>query len=259
MAGVNHWTRDQLLVALSLYSQIPFGRLHSKNPDIIEYAQRLGRTPGSLAMKLVNFASLDPFIIESGRTGLKGASNADRLLWKEMNEDMASIEVECEQAMDKLSKPVIPATVLNESESQDFTGKERTTIVKARVAQQLFRKRVLEAYEYRCCLTELEEPALLVASHIRPWSNAAEHRLTPSNGLCLSSLHDKAFDRGLISFNDDLEMILSPELKKLNSNFAVENLIKYEGKKIRLPLSYSPDMSQIRYHRQHIFTGAYNG
>lgn len=67
------------------------------------------------------------------------------------------------------------------------------------------------------------------------------------------------FDRGLISFNDDLEMILSPELKKLNSNFAIENLIKYEGKKIRLPLSYSPDMSQIRYHRQHIFTGDYNG
>lgn len=253
MAGVNHWTRDQLLVALTLYSQIPFGRLHSKNPDIIEYAKRIGRTPSSLAMKLVNFASLDPFIIESGRTGLKGASNADRKIWQEMNEDMVSIEIACEQAMDKLRKTDNVVSVLHDSEVHDFTGKERPTIVRARVAQQLFRKRVLEAYEYRCCLTGLEEPALLVASHIRPWSNGVEHRLNPSNGLCLSSLHDKAFDRGLISFSDDLEMMISPQLKKLTSSFAVENLVKYEGKQIRLPFCYPPDLSQIKYHRQHIF------
>jgi len=247
MAGVNPWTRDQLLVALTLYSQIPFGRLHSRNPDIIDYAKRLGRTPSSPAMKLVNFASLDPFIIESGRTGLKGASKADRAIWQEMSEDISSIEIQCEQAMGKYENT---ALVLHDSGVQDFTGRERTIISKARLKQEFFRKNVLAAYEHRCSLTELEEPALLVASHIRPWRDGVEHRLNPSNGLCLSSLHDKAFDRGLISFNQHLEVILSPQIKKLTSSFAIENLVKYEGKQIRLPVHYSPDMGQMEYHRR---------
>lgn len=250
MAGVNHWTRDQLLVAFTLYSQIPFGRLHSKNPDIIHYANLIGRTSSALAMKLVNFASLDPFIIESGRTGLKGASNADRAIWREMAENTATFEVQCEQAMEKLEPLVLE---MRDSEAPDYSGRERTTIVKARVDQQLFRKNVLEAYEYRCCLTGLEEPALLVASHILPWSHAVEHRLNPSNGLCLSSLHDKAFDRGLISFNDDLEMLLSPQIKKLKSAAYIENFANYEGKKLRSPLKYSPDICQLKYHRNKIF------
>jgi len=71
MAAVNRWTYEQLLVAFTLYSQIPFGKLHARNPDIIHYANLIGRTPSALAMKLVNIASLDPFIIESGRSGLK--------------------------------------------------------------------------------------------------------------------------------------------------------------------------------------------
>lgn len=164
-----------------------------------------------------------------------------------MSQNTETFDFECLSAMNKLENPV---TTLHDSGPVDFSGRERTTIVKARVDQQLFRKHVLEAYEYRCCLTELEEPALLVASHIRPWANAVEHRLNPSNGLCLSSLHDKAFDRGLITFNEHLEMIISPKLKKLTSDIAIENFAKYEGKQLRQPVSYSPDMSQMRYHQK---------
>jgi putative restriction endonuclease len=250
MAAVNHWTREQLLVAFTLYSQIPFGRLHSKNPDIIHYAGLIGRTPSALAMKLVNFASLDPFITESGRRGLKGVSNADRALWAEMNQNTEEFDRQCQLAMEQLEKPV---TALQDITAPDYSGRERTTIVKARVDQQLFRKNVLGAYEYRCCLTELEEPALLIASHIRPWSHAAEHRLNPSNGLCLSSLHDKAFDRGLITFNEHLELVLSPQIKKLKSSISDVNFTQYEGRKLRLPISYPPDAQQLAYHRQHIF------
>ena len=54
------WTRDELLVAFNLYCKTPFGRLHQRNPEIIRLASALGRTPSALAMKLVNFASLDP-------------------------------------------------------------------------------------------------------------------------------------------------------------------------------------------------------
>ncbi len=201
-------------------------------------------------MKLVNLASLDPYIIESGRSGLKGASNADRELWKEMSQDMDLFNQQCQTAMEHLEKPAAPEF---DEEPKDFSGRDKLSTVKTRVDQNLFRKNVLEVYEYRCCVTGLEEPALLVASHILPWSHSIEQRLNPSNGLCLSSLHDKAFDRGLITFDDKLELVLSPQLKKLKSSIYVDNFEKYERKKLRLPLIYHPDNKHLAYHRDNIF------
>lgn len=81
------WTREQLIIALKLYCEVPFGKMHSKNPQIIRYAALIHRTPSALAMKLTNFASLDPVITSSGRKGLTGASRADRAIWKEMTSD----------------------------------------------------------------------------------------------------------------------------------------------------------------------------
>ncbi|AGO53458.1 hypothetical protein SOD_c04480 [Serratia plymuthica 4Rx13] len=248
MAAAKLWTREELLVAFTLYSQIPFGKLHSKNPDIIHFAKLIGRTPSALAMKLVNLASLDPFIIESGRSGLKGASNADRSLWQEMSHDTEAFNQQCQLAMEHLEEE----TVTPES-PKDFSGSERISTVKTRVDQNLFRKNVLEVYEYRCCVTGLEEPALLVASHILPWSHSIEQRLNPSNGLCLSSLHDKAFDRGLITFDEDLKLVLSPQIKKLKSGIYIEIFAKYEGNMMRTPIHHSPEKEHLAYHRKNIF------
>lgn len=203
-------------------------------------------------MKLVNLASLDPYIIESGRSGLKGASNADRELWKEMSQDMDLFNQQCQTAMEHLEKPVTPEF---DEEPKDFSGRDKLSTVKTRVDQNLFRKNVLEAYEYRCCITGLEESALLVASHILPWSHSIEQRLNPSNGLCLSSLHDKAFDRGLITFDEDLRLILSKKIKQLKSSAYVENFEKYEGKIISTPINHSPDKEHLAYHREKIFIG----
>lgn len=244
------WTREELLVAFTLYSQIPFGKLHSKNPDIIHFAKMIGRTPSALAMKLVNLASLDPFITESGRSGLKGASNADRALWQEMSHDTDAFNQQCQLAMDHLGESVTPEL---DDNPKDFSGSERVSTVKTRVDQNLFRKNVLEIYEYRCCVTGLEEPTLLVASHILPWSHSIEQRLNPSNGLCLSSLHDKAFDRGLITFDEDLKLVLSPHIKKLKSDIYIENFVKYESIMIRTPINHYPDKKHLAYHRKNIF------
>ena len=67
MARADLWTRDQLLLALRLYLHTPFGKLHANNPAIIDLARRIGRTPGALAMKSVNFANLDPAQAARGR------------------------------------------------------------------------------------------------------------------------------------------------------------------------------------------------
>jgi Predicted restriction endonuclease len=201
-------------------------------------------------MKLVNLASLDPYIIESGRSGLKGASNADRELWKEMSQDTDLFNLQCQTATEHLEKPT---TTEFSEKPKEFSGRDKFSTVKTRIDQNLFRKNVLEAYEHRCCVTGLEEPALLVASHILPWSHSIEQRLNPRNGLCLSSLHDKAFDRGLITFDEDLRLVLSKKIKQLKSSIYLENFEKYEGKIIRTPITHSPDKSHLAYHRENIF------
>src|SRR6202050_553904 len=54
------WTRDEHILAFNLYCKIPFGRQHSRAPEIIELAKLLGRSPNSVALKLNNFSRLHP-------------------------------------------------------------------------------------------------------------------------------------------------------------------------------------------------------
>lgn len=90
------WTKEQLKLAFHLYCQLPFGRLHSRNPEIIQLAKLIGRTPGAVAMKLVNFASLDPAITSTGRAGLGNAGSLDKEVWAEFHADWEKLAVECE-------------------------------------------------------------------------------------------------------------------------------------------------------------------
>ena len=70
--GQKHWTKDELILAINLYCKLPFGKMHGRNPEIIQLANFIGRTPSSIALKLGNFASFDPTLKERG---IKGASN----------------------------------------------------------------------------------------------------------------------------------------------------------------------------------------
>ncbi len=72
----NNWTRQELLVAFNLYCKIPFSRINYKQPEIINLASKIGRTPSAVAWKLVNFASFDPSL---QKRGVKGASNSSKL------------------------------------------------------------------------------------------------------------------------------------------------------------------------------------
>jgi putative restriction endonuclease len=95
--------------------------------------------------------------------------------------------------------------------SLDATTKKQ--LVSARYGQGLFRKRIYE-FEQACRLTSVDNPRLLVASHIKPWRSCASsnERLDGANGLLLTPHVDRLFDRGLISFKDDGETIISPQL-----------------------------------------------
>lgn len=76
------WSRDELLVAFRLYCRTPFGKLHQHNPEIIDLARRLGRTPSAVGMKACNFASLDPVQRARNISALGNVSRGDRELWE---------------------------------------------------------------------------------------------------------------------------------------------------------------------------------
>jgi putative restriction endonuclease len=113
----------------------------------------------------------------------------------------------------------------------------------------------LNAYGVRCCITGINVPRLLVASHIKPWRDFPNERLEPRNGLCLSSLHDAAFDAGLITLDEHLKLVLSKRLKDYFPQAALEqSFVEYEGTTIRKPNKIAePDPTMLQYHREIIF------
>ncbi|MBL0165917.1 MAG: DNA (cytosine-5-)-methyltransferase [Propionivibrio sp.] len=254
----DRWTKEQLKVAFHLYCQLPFGKLHSRNPEIIELAKLIGRTPSAVAMKLVNFASLDPAITGTGRRGLGNASALDRIIWEEFHADWEGLALECEQLRQQLGA----TTAISAEDEQvlerllipgDYTGETRRVVTEQRIKQHFFRRAVLSSYRGRCCMSGLSEPRLLIASHIVPWSKDKANRLNPSNGLCLSALHDRAFDKGLISLTEDWRIVVSVELRKREETFVKQVLLPLEGQQIELPERFLPDHAFLVRHQQEVF------
>ncbi len=252
--AANRWTKEQLKLVFHLYCQLPFGKLHSRNSEIIELAKLIGRTPSAVAMKLVNFASLDPAITESGRKGLEGASKLDREIWDEFHADWEKLAVESELLRRSLDANALIADEADEQLiSEDFTGETRKVVTEQRIKQTFFRRAVLSSYRGRCCMSGLSEPRLLIASHIVPWSKDKANRLNPSNGLCLSAIHDRAFDKGIITIAADMRIVVSEELKRTKEAFVVEVFVPLEGRVIELPERFAPQSEFIAWHRNELF------
>lgn len=251
------WTRQELLVAFALYCRLPFGRLHHRNPEIIAMANAIGRTPSALAMKLTNIASLDPSITTTGRKGLRSASAADRAMWAEMNNDWDRFAIETEKA---ISDVMHSTTLVMDDSREDYfaderIGANRVVQTTARVGQNFFRSAVLSAYNGCCCITGLSIPSLLVASHIVPWRDNLAQGLNPRNGLALSVLHDKAFDTGIITVQEDLTVSVSRNLEWQDDDFFASSVAAYDGQPICRPGKFAPDPEFLAYHREHVFQG----
>lgn len=253
--STGRWTKDQLKLAFHLYCQLPFGKLHRGNPEIIELASLLGRTPSAVAMKLVNFASLDPAITSTGRKGLAGVSNLDREVWDEFQADWEKLAIESEALRRGLGVPQssVPDEIDEVLIPDDFTGETRRVITEQRIKQSFFRRAVLSSYRGRCCMSGLSEPRLLIASHIVPWSKDRANRLNPSNGLCLSAIHDKAFDKGLITISDDFKIIISAEIRQRNEPFMNQVILPLDKRNIEMPERFMPDTGFLARHRSEIF------
>lgn len=250
-----NWTREELIVAFNLYCKIPFSKINYKHKDIIELATAIGRTPSAVAWKLVNFASLDSSLAKRGIKGATNAGKLDKEIFEEFQHNWQNLIEESELLYNQLFNKKEELLIENETEMVSFKeGKEQERMVKIRVNQSFFRQSVLASYEFSCCITGISINDLLIASHIIPWAKDELNRLNPSNGLCLNAIHDKAFDRGLITIMPDYTIKISERImKEKNNPFLEENFKKIEGKSINLPQRFLPNPDFLSYHNQHIF------
>ena len=256
------WTEDDLLVAMNLYHKLTFGQFDQRQPVIVEVARKLGRTPGSVAMKLSNLASLDPAMKLRGIVGLRGASILDRAVWKAFHKNLEKSVPASEEAFRRLFTTddddevnVVPKVGVKVTKNPPAGGTESRANINVRRGQDYFRTAVLNNFEGRCGVTGIAIRELLIASHILPWNSHPKERLNVRNGLCLSRLHDAAFDQGLITFDDDLKLILSSSIRDYLENKAAGDCFgAYEGHPLQLPEDAAlPDPEFLLHHRKKIF------
>ncbi len=249
------WTRDELILALNLYLKLPFGKLHSGNTEIIHLAQIIGRTSGSVAMRLNNFASVDPFHQQRGIGGLPGGKKQVEPIWNEFIKNKDELLFESERILATKENVAIEkkfAELLKGTEH--LKGEYKLREVKTRVNQNIFRQIVIANYDNKCAITGIDIPDLLVASHIIPWSKNEKERLNPENGICLSPLYDRAYDKGYIGINEKFEILLSAELKeKQKKEYYLQHFNLLIGKKIILPKKYYPNKEFLGFHLDMIF------
>lgn len=250
------WTRDEMILVLNLYLKLPFGKMDSRNPDVIRLAGIIGRTPNAVALRLVNYASYDPILQQRGISGMGHGGKKCGEYWNEFINDRERLLYESERILAQCEGTTIEKKYEQEIRDipQGIVGETKVREFKTRVNQSVFRQIVLANYDGKCALTGIDLNELLVASHIIPWADNVQERLNPENGICLSSLYDKAFDKGLISFTNDQRVIFSVRLK---ANVGKDYYAKYfepvENATLVTPRKYHINPQFLEWHRDCIF------
>ena len=132
-----------------------------------------------------------------------------------------------------------------------IAGTDREAIRRVRITQHLFRQMVLSGYKEQCAVCTLPARELLVASHIVGWAVDERNRMNPRNGICLCSLHDRAFDTGLMDVDEEYRIHVTPRcMIDQNHPVAREMLYGFEGASLTLPERWLPDPSLLARRRE---------
>ncbi len=240
------WTESEVEEAIDLYVRTPFGRIHMRNPDVLALAAKLDRTPGSIALKMANLASLDESL---DRKGMANASKLDRKVWGNFFEGLKSWGGQLSSAID-----VTPVLGFADNEQAILVGSPQginlRRIANVRQGQDYFRRIILSSYDERCAITGIKQKEFLVAGHIKSWALDPENRMNPRNGICLNRLHDKAFEEGLFSIQTDGKIEYSRHLLPATRDkmIAMNDLGRFQE-----PRRFKPDPAFLEYHRDTIF------
>ncbi len=156
-----------------------------------------------------------------------------------------SVDISTYYSKQLIAQPVVDI-------SDDYFIENAKAEINVRLGQSKFRKGVLKNFGSKCALCGISELSLLTASHIIPWSHKKDFRGDISNGICLYIEYDALFDKGFISFSDDLELIVTSEVAKLSQQLQ-DKLKEVEGQKLRQPSKKPLNIEYLDYHRKNIF------
>ncbi len=250
--GTN-WSRDELVLALALYCQIPFSQTKASNFEVIALSNTIGRTPSSVARKLGNFGAFDPLLAQKGIVGLAHYSKADKQIWNEFYGRWDILVEECQQLSVEMSPSEKKIEIIPPVLSFPFGPTTQARVVLARLSQAFFRRAVLSSYQNVCCLCGLDLPSLLIASHIKPWAISEATRTDPENGLCLCVLHDKAYDRGLLSVTTTYDVVISPAVGVSKAEVTQRALLDFDRQPMRMPSRFAPKAEYLQWHIENVF------
>ncbi len=206
-------------------------------------------------MRLNNFASVDPFHQQRGIGGLPGGRAQVEPIWQEFINNKGELLFESERILAEKEQTSIDDKFIEILKgTEHLKGEYKLREVKTRVNQNVFRQIVIANYSGKCAITGIDIPDLLLASHIIPWSKNEEERLNPENGICLSPMYDRAYDKGYISIKENYEILLSSEIKKKNKEeYHSKYFAPLSGMKIILPKKYLPKIEFLQYHLEEVF------
>jgi len=254
MPAGERWTDDELLAALELYCRTPFGKQDEGTPAVVELARLIGRTPGAVAWRLGNFASVDP---EEQARGVKGAphgSAAGNRLFARFLREPDAVALEMAEAVARLGGATAHQAEPDERQPSGPTEREGTARV--RLLQSFFRRTVLTDYEWQCAMCDVDVPALLNAAHIIPWARAEGRRADPHNGLALCALHDRAFDRGIVTASNEYRIVVVGSRLGGSSSRTIEATIRaMDGRPMRLARRFQADRAALADHRAWAMSG----
>ena len=133
-----------------------------------------------------------------------------------------------------------------EISSLNVEGASKKAIINARVNQGIFRDLLLKRYN-RCCLCGVENHTLLIASHIKPWAESKpKEKLDADNGFLMCPNHDRIFDKGYITFDDDGKIIISDRLTENDRVFLNVD------SRMHIELTES-NKKYLKFHRENVF------
>ena len=242
------WTEEEVKMAINIYCKIPFISTRKSSPEIIKWANIIGRSPGALYTKLCNLGSFDTSMKNIGVRGLSHTGKIDEIIWKEFENNPEQSIYESEQLLaKKMRKTLIQQYKINPDELP--VGKEREIVIRQRVNQEFFRRVVLMSYGNQCCITGISHDSLLEACHISSWKYDIKNRTNPRNGLCMNPLFHKAFDSFLFAVSPDYHIDIS---ERMIDSAKEEKFKKYlstlNGEFINMPEKFLPDKSLLALH-----------
>lgn len=251
MGKSNNWTKEEHILAFNLYCKIPFTKINATYKPVQELAKILGRSNGSVAMKLANFARLDPALKARNISGLTQGAKGEEIVWNEFHNNWDELAYQSEEILSKHNNESLEVEIFDIP--SNIEGKERIAFVKQRINQNFFRKMVLASYNYKCCITGSNTLELLTACHIKPWNADPKNRMNPQNGLCMNVLYHSAFDQGFFTITEDLKILISQEIYKKRDSVIEKLFLEYDNKYIHLPQKFIPDKEFLRYHNTTTF------